>query len=138
MTTTTTANLQTCTPDIPRPAHPLTSLHALQRIMQRLDLNEQQAMRLMRKAWTKGVPAEQLPRRSQRDYVQRHLRMEYNGLCQLRVYQGYLFIFSAETILITVYALPKSLGKSQQYDRHKEPVRNHRKYQRMNPAVFPS
>ena len=135
---TTTTNQQTYTANEAQPLRPLTSLHALQRIMQRLDLNQQQAMRLIRKAWSKGVTAQQLPRRSQRDYVQRHVRMEHNGLCQLRVYQDYLFIFSAETILITAYALPKSLGKSQSYDRNKEPVRNRRKYDRMNPITFPA
>lgn len=112
-----------------------TSLHALLRIMQRCDLNEQKSLRLIKNAWKKGSRVEELPLRWQREYAESHRMLMYNGWTQLRVYQDYLFIFSATEKLITAYPLPDRFYKNRHFAQDKQHIRNLRKYQRMNPAV---
>lgn len=111
-----------------------TSLHALMRVMQRLGLNEQKSLRLIRNAWEKGSQARDLPMRWQREFVENHRMLMDNGWTQLRVYQDHLFIFSATEKLITAYPLPDWFYKNRHYAQDKQHIRNLRKYQRMNPA----
>lgn len=112
-----------------------TSLHALMRVMQRRNLNEQQSLRLIKNAWAKGHHVADLPMRWQREYVEQHRMESRNGWTQLRVYQGCLFIFSATDKLITAYPLPDRFHKQRHFAQDKQHIRNLRKYQRMNPVV---
>lgn len=112
-----------------------TSLHALMRVMQRRDINEQKALRLIRNAWDKGSCVAELPMRRQREYVENHRMLMNDGWTQLRVYQDYLFIFSATEKLITAYPLPDRFNKHRHFAQDKQHIRNLRKYQRMNPAI---
>ena len=112
-----------------------TSLHALMRVMQRRDLNEQKSLRLIKNAWEKGRHVADLPMRWQREYVENHRMEMYNGWTQLRVYQNYLFFFSATEKLITAYPLPDRFDKNRHFAQDKQHIRNLRKYQRMNPVA---
>ncbi len=111
-----------------------TSLHALMRIMQRCELNEQKSLRLIKNAWEKGSRVEDLPMRWQREYAENHRMRMDNGWTQLRVYQDYLFIFSSSEKLITAYPLPNRFYKNRHFAQNKQHIRNLRKYQRMNPV----
>lgn len=110
----------------------LCSLHGLARVMGRMDLTEKKALQLIERAWQKGLKAEDLPRKKQ-EYVNRMRRDLYNGATQLRVYEDFLFIFSGEDTLITVYQLPKYLTTHSHFDGNTR-VRNLKKYMRMNPV----
>lgn len=109
----------------------LTSLHGLLRIMERTGFHEEKALRLVHLARERGRTAQELPRRYQRDYVQDHTRLLYDGYTRPVVYQNFLFIFSSTGRLITAYALPDDFYKIRQYSESGEPVRKFRQYQRM-------
>lgn len=111
-----------------------TSLHALMRVMQRCELNEKKSLRLIKNAWEKGRRVAELPMRWQREYVENHRMELHNGWTKLRVYQNYLFIFSATEKLITAYPLPDRFDKNRHFAQDKQHIRNLRKYQRMNPV----
>ena len=111
------------------------SLHGLLRTMQRLNVTEKKALHIINDALHKGQTVAELPMRWQREYVENVRILAYNGWTKLRVLRNCLFIFSCEGRLITVYNLPKSFNKRYRFDSDKQPVRNLRKYLRMNPAV---
>lgn len=111
----------------------VTSLHALARVMQRCNMNEAQALRLIERAWKNGSCIDTLPFRRQRDYVKSRRILMYNGYSQLRVYQNCLFIFAPTAKLITAYPLPDSFHKRIRFDNNKKVIRHFRKYNRMFP-----
>ena len=80
-------------------------------------------------AWARGKSAEQLPQTWQRRYLAHCDSLLSDGSTNLRVYDEYLFIFSAAGRLITMYALPKGFGRKRVYDG-KTRVRNARRYAR--------
>jgi hypothetical protein len=103
--------------------------------MQRLNVTEKKALHIISDALQKGKTVAELPMRWQREYVENVRILAYNGWTKLRVLRNCLFIFSGEGRLITVYNLPKSFNKRYRFDSDKQPVRNLRKYLRMNPAL---
>ena len=112
----------------------LTSLHGLVRTMQRMNATQQKALRLIRDAFYKGLEAVELPKRWQRDYIEKERMLMYNGYTKLRVFENSLFIFSGEDKLITMYKLPGDFEKPLYFDkRTNERVRSVRKYFRMHP-----
>ena len=115
-----------------------TSIHALVRVMQRFDVNEKRAMHIIRCAKKKGRTVEELPLCRQREYVERHDTLLFNGHPTFRVYQDFLFIFAPSEQLITAYELPGSFHKRKRFDRNKQAVRNFSKYRRMFPEALPA
>ena len=99
-----------------------TSLHALMRVMQRFDLNEKKSLQLIQRAWKNGNLIDELSMNHQRSYVERHMTLMSDGWTQMRVYRGFLFIFSSTAKLITAYPLPQSF-----YGRPKRCSHNIRK-----------
>lgn len=108
-----------------------TSRHGFIRTMERADRKEQQALRLIRNAWTRGKTMDQLQLARQKRYVAHFNSLLYDGYTNLRIYCGYLFIFSAGGCLITMHPLPETFGKKSVYDG-KTRVRNVKKYTRFN------
>ncbi len=113
----------------------ITSLHGLIRVIDRANLNEKKSISMIRKAWERGLTADQMPRRSQREYILRHTGQTKDAQSELRVYQDMLFIFASSGMLITAYPLPKKLFTVRHYDMHGRVVRNIKKYQRMTMPV---
>ena len=103
--------------------------HGFVRTMERSGRSDQQAARMIANAWARGKSAEQLPQTWQRRYLAHCDSLLSDGSTNLRVYDEYLFIFSAAGRLITMYALPKGFGRKRVYDG-KTRVRNARRYAR--------
>lgn len=108
-----------------------SSKHGFIRIMERADKNEHQALRLIQNAWSRGKSIDQLQLTKQKKYVSHYNSLMLDGYTNLRVYCGYLFIFSAAGRLITMHPLPKTFEKKHIYDG-KTRVRDARKYNRFN------
>lgn len=104
-----------------------TTKHGFMRTMERSGRNDQQAARMIENAWTRGKALEQLPQTWQKRYVAYHNSLMCDGDTKLRVYDKYLFIFSASGRLITMHALPKGFAKKRVYDG-KTRVRNAHRY----------
>ncbi len=107
-----------------------TTLHGLMRTMQRAELNESKALRMIRLAWERGRLLCDLPSSWQR-YYRRFDRPARHGPTQMRFYNGYLFIFNAYGELITMVSEHERHGRKRIYDG-KVRVRDARKYGRMN------
>lgn len=112
------------------------SYHGMQRVKERLKVNQAAAGHIIKNAWEKGLSAMELPTKRQREYVEGQRRLLFNGWTRLKIYHGYLLIFSGEANLITSYRLPDWFYEKQRFDRDKGHVRNLRKYIRMNPGVY--
>lgn len=108
-----------------------TSLHGLTRVMERSGRNERQSMRMIRNAWSRGKQISQLPKTFQRRWTEYHNSIRLEGQTELRVYDGFLFIFSSEGILITMLNLPQNFFKRRKFDEHNRPVRHARQFERM-------
>ena len=108
-----------------------TSLHGLTRVMERADRNERQAMRMIRNAWERGKQISQLPKSFQKRWMEYHNSIRIDGVTELRVYSGFLFIFSSGGILITMFNLPRNFFKYKHFDENNRPVRNTRQFERM-------
>lgn len=111
----------------------LTSVHALARVMQRFDVTEKRALRIIKCARKNGRLMDDLPLSKQREYVKRHKILMDNGYSRLRVYRDFLFVFAPTEQLITAYALPKSFYKQRRFDNKKQVIRDFNKYNRMFP-----
>lgn len=110
-----------------------SSKHGFIRTMERADKNEQQALRMIQNAWSRGKSIDQLQLTQQKKYVSHYNSILIDGCTNLRTYCGYLFIFSAAGRLITMHPLPKNFEKKRIYDG-KTQVRDVRKYSRFNEA----
>ncbi len=108
-----------------------SSKHGFIRTMERADMNDHQALRLIQNAWARGKRIDELPLTRQKKYVSHYESLLPDGYTNLRVYGGYLFIFSAGGRLITMHPLPKTFSKKRIYDG-KTKVRDVRKYNRFN------
>ena len=106
------------------------SKHALERTMERTTLNENQAKRFIGNAFERGCKKDELPMAWQKKYITQTERDLYNGLTDVRVYNNYIFIFSATKVLITMYPLPEFFSKKK-YFNGKSPIRNIRKFNRI-------
>ena len=89
--------------------------HGFVRTMERSGRSDQQAARMIANAWARGKSAEQLPQTWQRRYLAHCDSLLSDGSTNLRVYDEYLFIFSAAGRLITdsagaEYEFKKALG----------------------------
>ena len=105
------------------------SQHGMERTMERLHVNEARAKARIARAWEQGFTKGTAPLSWQRKYLKKITRQLEDGETNVRLYQDYIYIFSAGGVLITMYRPPKQrcgvlyAGKTQ--------VRNLRKYQRM-------
>lgn len=112
----------------------ITTVHGLSRTMERAGKTGQQALRMIACAWARGKAPDELRHAELRrrvEFFERATQDGRDGHILLRVYNRYLFIFSAEGRLITMFALPDALFKKRVYDG-KARVRHVRKFLRMN------
>ena len=109
----------------------VTSVHGLIRTMERTGCTDRQALRLIQNAWARGKSMDQLELKRQRRFLELRNSLLEDGYTNLRVYSGFLFIFSAAGCLITMYALPRSFNQKRYFDG-KTRVRDIRKYSRLN------
>lgn len=107
-----------------------TTLHGLERTMERAGLKESKALRMIRLAWERGQRLSDLDSNWQR-YYKRFERPIYDGPSQMRFYNGFLFIFNACGELITMVREHERHGRKRLYDG-KVRVRDARRYERMN------
>lgn len=109
----------------------ITSVHGLIRTMERTERSDRQALRFIQNAWTRGKSMEQLETKWQKRFLAIRNSLLSDGYTNLRVYSGFLFIFSASGRLITMYPLPRSFTHKRVFDG-KTLVRDARKYSRLN------
>lgn len=104
--------------------------HGFIRTMERADRSSEQTLRMIQNAWERGRTIDHAKMIWQRKYLERRNSLLIDGYTELRAYCGYLFIFSSDGQLITMYALPDNWEKKSLYSQGKSRVRNIRKYNR--------
>lgn len=109
----------------------ITSVHGLMRTMERADCNDRQALRFIRNARLRGKGMDDLEMKWQKRFLALRSSIQPDPGAELRVYCGYLFIFSSAGHLITMYELPHSFTRKRVFDG-KTRVRDVRKYSRLN------
>ena len=107
----------------------IASYHGLQRTMERLDCHEDQAMRVIKRAWEHGTVMEDLPLAKQRRYLEVRDGRFDDRKTQFRVYREHLFIFSPDGALVTMYPVPKDFSKRPHFIG-KQHIRDFRQYER--------
>ena len=112
-----------------------TSLHGYLRTMERAKKSGRQAVRYIKNAWFRGKGIHELQTFEQRRYALRHNSLLADGYTNLRIYDGYLFIFSSGGTLITMHSLPQYFFKKTCFDG-KTKIRNAKKYMRLNEDVL--
>lgn len=84
-----------------------TTTHSLIRAKQRIGCNEKSAKHQFTNALLRGkTPA---------DYkgLERHFLIErMKGGCDIRVYNGYIYVISKGDIIVTLYGIPSWFGKT--------------------------
>lgn len=107
-----------------------SSKHGFVRTMERAHKNDFQALRLIHNAWARGKCARQLPT-VQRKRISRFNSLLCGGCTNLRVYNGFLFIFAPDGPLITMHELPEGFDAKPIY-HGKVRVRDAKKYYRLH------
>lgn len=108
--------------------------HGLQRTMEWMHMNRNQAVRCIENAWNRGMTMNDLQYAHQRQYLAARDGRFKEGPSEFRVYQEHLFVFSPDQgLLVTMYPTPRSFRHKPVY-AGKERVRNVRQYCRMSPA----
>ena len=105
------------------------SQHGMERTMERLHVNEARAKVFIARAWEKGLTKVTAPLSWQRKYLKKITRELEDGETNVRLYQDYIYIFSAGGVLITMYRPPKQ--RCGILYAGKDKIRNFKKYQRM-------
>ena len=104
-----------------------STLHGLLRTMERMKMNDQQALRFIKNAWERGTATASVV--WQRDYLdQRDGRFE-EGATEFRMYCGQLCIFTPNGEMVTMYPLPADFNRKRAYNG-KERIRNARRFDR--------
>ena len=109
--------------------------HGIERTMEYMHINRDQAARCVENAWKHGKTIGELNHSRQRQYLAaRDYRFEA-GPSEFRVYKGHLFIFTPDQgMLVTMYPTPESFDRKQLY-AGKERVRKAKRYSRMVPLT---
>lgn len=111
------------------------TMHGLQRTMEWLGMNREQAARCIENAWTRGKTMDDLKHSRQRHYLEVRDGRCRAGHSEFRLYQDHLFIFTPDQgMLITTYPTPRSFNRKRLY-AGKERVRNVRRFCRMSPPT---
>lgn len=96
--------------------------HSLERTKERARLNTDSSLRMIKRAYDRGLGYERYHSRERDFMLQRsgtdHVALAYNNFC---------FIFSNEGICITMFPLPEWFGKKKFYTEKKQ-IRNAKKY----------
>ena len=104
----------------------MTTAHGLQRTYERTGYNTETSRRLIKNALERGRKAKDFPSR-EREY----LMSKANNGTSARVYNSYIFIFSADDYCITMFTTPRWFSKTQYNGKQK--VRDPKKNRRMQP-----
>ena len=83
--------------------------HSLERIQERLNINESEIQSLVDNAWLFGKTLKYF-KGSIKEYILERLGFETNGKYRITIYKDIVFIFTAQNpLLITTYELPEEL-----------------------------
>ena len=107
----------------------MTTRHSIQRARERLGLHEKRAQRVIELAYTRGKRIEDF-----RGGDCRYLRSLCEEGLDPVVYQGAIYIFSADGVCVTLYPVPRWFGTRRNYDG-KERIRNVRRFFRDQEAA---
>ena len=77
--------------------------HGFVRTMERTNLNDTRIVYFIRSAWRRGKKPEDFPTKQRKKYTAKYVSLMENGKTQVRIYQDYVFIFSPDNRLITMY-----------------------------------
>lgn len=102
--------------------------HSFVRAKERAGWNEQQTVRYTGLAIERGSVAEELPKK-EREYLS---LKDVNG-CKSVYYNNYIYIFTRNGTLVTIYEAPHWFGKKAIYSG-KERIRDVKKYARYSAA----
>lgn len=84
----------------------MATAHSLERAKQRIGCNSKKAAHLFRTALTRGKTADDFS-----GLERGYLREKKAHGCDVRVFNGYVYIINGETI-VTVYRIPRWFGKT--------------------------
>lgn len=99
-----------------------TTKHCVDRMKDRLGVNERKAEKRILDAIERGSTAEAFS-----SWERSFLAKEAHGDCTALAYNGYCYIVNANKVCITLYPLPAWFGKKKHFDG-KEKIRNVKKY----------
>lgn len=100
--------------------------HSIERVKERIGLNQKRAERLIMLAMQRGKTAD--------DYTsmeRNYLKNKEKGECIAIVFAGYCFLVSYDGACKTIVALPDWFGKKKHFDG-KERIRDYKKYCKSN------
>lgn len=99
-----------------------TTKHSVERMKDRLGVNERKAEKRIADTIERGLTAEAFS-----SWERSFLAKEAHGDCTALAYNGYCYIVNADKICVTLYPLPVWFGKKKHFDG-KEKIRNFKKY----------
>lgn len=99
-----------------------TTKHSIERMKDRLGINERKAEKRITDAITRGSKANAFSS-WERSFLENEAHDGYTAIA----YNGYCYIVSSDNVCITLYPLPAWFGKKKHFDG-KEKIRNFKKY----------
>lgn len=105
----------------------MVSVHSVERAKERLGYNQKYAVNFMERAFSRGLTAENCERKNEKRWLAKQAGKGYYAIA----YNGSCLIVSPDRACVTIYPLPVWFGKKKRYDRNKELIRNHNRYNRM-------
>ena len=98
------------------------TIHSLERAKERANLNRAAAIKIMEKAYARGLSAADLPANERR-----YLSAKEKTGVTVRYFSGYCFFYNDSKACITMYHAPSWFFKKSNYDG-KTKIRNPKKY----------
>lgn len=111
-----------------------STVHGFVRALRRSELTDRQTLRLIEHAWHRGLGYREMVNQNQRKFFLYCTSKTISGDTIVRIYQNYAFIFAPNGRLITMFEVPKNFTQKTFYSKNKSPVRNVRRYTRLNPS----
>lgn len=96
--------------------------HSIERARERAGLSKQAALNNFKKAYSFGIPAEELPSRESKYMLEKS-----DGANEMLLYGDFLYLFKEDGTCITMYHTPAWFNRKSNYDG-KEKIRNPKKY----------
>jgi len=102
----------------------MTTYHAIQRTQERTGLNPKASVRFIENAIKRGRTAETLPVKVRKYLLSKEVNKEQRAV----LYNTYCFIIKDGDCCITMFPLPKTLGKKRYHGKRE--IKNIKKYAR--------